>query len=142
MKGDRERFLRAGMNGYLSKPLVEADLVNLLMSNCNHYSMDDENHQDAAAESSSGQAADDFFAQAPDAEVLDLEGFYALLGGNQEVAIDLLEQFTTYAFEPFDEGEEALKANDLETARSRFHKLAGSAATICAHQLRAYSLRL
>ncbi len=36
MKGDRERFMQAGMNGYLSKPLVEADLVDLLLSNRSH----------------------------------------------------------------------------------------------------------
>jgi PAS domain S-box-containing protein len=139
MRGDRERFLQAGMNGYLSKPMVESDLIRVLMDNC-------KSHPDVGQESANGEAssevspADEFFEKAPSEEVLDIEGFYGLLGGERLIAHDLLSQFVEYGRESMQEGVDALREGDLKTARSRFHKLAGSAATICAHQVRAYFL--
>ncbi|CAA6690766.1 MULTISPECIES: ATP-binding protein [unclassified Lentimonas] len=139
MKGDRERFMQAGMNGYLSKPMVEADIVNVLLDNCS-FNTDGVASGVDALDNSERSPADEFFDKAPNEEVLDLEGFYQLLGGETEIAHQLLDQFVYYGREYAEEGVQALHDNDLETARSRFHKLAGSAATICAHQVRAYFL--
>lgn len=139
MKGDRERFLQAGMNGYLSKPIAEADLVNILMRNQSgraNLTPDDL----VARPSVEMSPADKLFHEAATLEVLAVEGFYALLGGHKEMAHELLQQFIEFSTEPIAAGYSAVKAGDFATARSRFHKLAGSAATICAHQVRAYFL--
>lgn len=141
MKGDRERFMQAGMNGYLSKPLVEADLVDLLLSNRSH-ALGESDEASAEKCECEANSADSFFKQADRAQVLDLGAFYELLSGNQEVAHDLLQQFSNYALDSFDEGQAAMAAEGLETARSRFHQLSGSAATICADQVRVYCLGL
>ncbi len=139
MKGDRERFLQAGMNGYLSKPMVESDLVRVLMDNYRSHAGDGEEVANGKARPEVSPA-DELFGKAPSEALLDVEGFYRLLGGEQLIAHELLSQFVDYARGYAQEGVEALRADDLETARSRFHKLAGSAATICAHQVRAYFL--
>ena len=139
MKGDRGRFMQAGMNGYLSKPMVETDMVNVLLGHCQP-NVDGVEGRVDEEDSPERSRADEFFDNAPSEEVMDLEGFYQLLGGEREIAHQLLDQFVYYGREYAEEGVQALRDGDLETARSRFHKLAGSAATICAHQVRAYFL--
>jgi len=139
MKGDRERFLEAGMNGYLSKPILETDLVNILLRN--KKTADPKpvvSQPEKAAEELC--PADELFSEAPTAKVLDVEDFYALLGGDHTTAHELLQQFVELSGEPLAEGIAAVERADFITARSRFHKLAGSAATIRAHQVRAYFL--
>lgn len=139
MKGDRERFLQAGMNGYLSKPMGESDLIRVLMDN--HRSHASVEERVANEGTGSGVSpADELFDKAAHEEVLNIEEFYDLLGGEQLTAHKILRQFVEYARESAQEGVEALGQHDLEIARSRFHKLAGSAATICAPQVRAYFL--
>ena len=143
IKGDRERFLRAGMNGYLSKPLAEGDLVDILLKNHSRPARAEVDTSDAADVTVSADVSDSadlFYLEAAKADVLKLNAFYAVLSGNQEIALELLEEFTGYAQEYFDEAEAAFISGSWDDARSCFHKLAGSAATVCANQVRAYCL--
>ena len=143
MKGDRERFLHAGMNGYLSKPLVEKELVELLSSERANFS-------DApAAPEASSAAAPQASEAAPeaalprqllDAEVLDLASFQQLLDGDMDIVVSILNEFIDSAEQGFDEGRAAFEAGDHATARARFHKLAGSCASVYALQLRGFAL--
>ncbi|MGB0259615.1 MAG: response regulator, partial [Coraliomargarita sp.] len=140
MKGDRERFLHAGMSGYLSKPLAEGDLVDVLLKNRSRPPCAESDAPDAPDASDASDAADVFYLEAAKADVLNLSAFYAVLSGNQEIALELLEEFTSHAQEHFDEAESAFNSGSWDDARSCFHKLAGSAATVCAYQVRAYCL--
>ncbi|MGB0415462.1 MAG: response regulator, partial [Coraliomargarita sp.] len=141
MKGDRERFLEAGMNGYLSKPLVEADLAELLV---NYRINAQEPLEDEVTDSGSvgSGSADELYGQAPDLLILDLDAFIELLDGSRSVALNLLQQFAASVDQAIFEAEAALANGDFETACSRFHQLAGTSATICAHQARAFFLSL
>ena len=147
MKGARERFIQAGMNGYLSKPLVEADLVNLLINNENvkvandlaaRPNEDGENLFMSDAEA----CANDFWEEARELPVLALLDFYDLLDGEQALAHALLLEFNDFAIDCAQEAVDGLAAGDLDLASSRFHKLGGSAATICAKQASASFLSL
>lgn len=139
MKGDRERFLQAGMNGYLSKPISDAELVTLLVNN-QREEMDDIPDMIGATPATDLSPADELFNEAAEQHVLDVEDFYDLLGGYEEMAHELLQQFVDSCGETLEVAVAGLKEGDFATARSTFHKLAGSAATIFAHQVRAYFL--
>lgn len=138
MKGDRERFMRAGMNGYLSKPLFEGELIGLLVGHLKgQNSVAPTDEQDAESGTS---FADELFLSAMDEPLLNLDSFYELIGQDREIASSLLGQFVEYAKGYAREGRLALEADDIETARSRFHKLAGSAAAVLAMRVRCYYL--
>lgn len=147
MKGARERFIQAGMDGYLSKPLVEADLVDLLMNNrevkaANDSGVESDQVCEELPEPVVPNPADEFWVEARGEPVIELQNFYALLGGEKALAHTLLLEFVDYAVGCAQEGIDGLEAGDLDIARSRFHKLGGSAATICAKQARCYFLSL
>jgi two-component system, sensor histidine kinase and response regulator len=147
MKGSRERFIEAGMNGYLSKPLVEADLVNLLIDNKN---VQMANGMAARANEdgeklfvSDAQAfANKLWEEARESPVLALQDFYDLLDGEQALAHTLLLEFSNFAIDCARQAMDGLDAGDLNLAISRFHKLGGSAATIYAKQASASFLSL
>ena len=142
MKGDRERFISAGMNGYLSKPLSEPDLVQVLMDARGGELLGGAGAAAAAAEKPAVEAspADEFYLQAAGAVTLDRDGFYALIGHDEDLVQSLLSEFIYYAKQYAQEGRDALEQGDVGTASARFHKLAGSAATVCAMKLRLYYL--
>ncbi|GEM_PF-2161243 len=147
MKGARERFIQAGMNGYLSKPLVEADLVNLLINNENVKVANDvaarANEDIEELVVPNAQAfANKLWEEARELPVLVLQEFHDLLDGEQALAHTLLLEFNDFAIDCAQEAVVGLAAGDLNLASSRFHKLAGSAATICAKQASASFLSL
>ena len=147
MKGDRERFLAAGMDGYLSKPLVEKELVDLL-ADARHKlptqeapAVVEEEHLGAMAqETVEGPQAERVFVEGDDAMVLDVESFKELLGGDMEIVSSILDEFIDSAELYYAEAKAALEVGDYDVARSRFHKLAGSSASVFASQLRVYCL--
>jgi CheY-like chemotaxis protein len=148
MKGDRERFLEAGMNGYLSKPLVERELIDLLSGVQSKVNGEEskplgEEVDSCAVTQATVEApqAERSFVEGDDVMVLDVDSFQELLGGDMEIACSILDEFIECAELYYAEAKAALEVGDYEVARSRFHKLAGSCASVFASQLRIYSLR-
>jgi HPt (histidine-containing phosphotransfer) domain-containing protein len=80
------------------------------------------------------------FVEGDDAMVLDVESFKGLLGGDMDIVCSILDEFIECAELYYTEARAALEVGDYEVARSRFHKLAGSSASVFASQLRIYSL--
>lgn len=134
MKGDRERFIAAGMNGYLSKPLLEKDILKFFRS----YIPGEEKQMDLE-----DSAEDDVLDL--DAEKLPLferERFYKLIGGNHDAAVAILSQFMDLAVQYLEDASVAFKGGDNEKALSGFHKLSGAAASVCAIRVHTISLNL
>jgi two-component system sensor histidine kinase/response regulator len=115
MKGDRERFLRAGMDAYLSKPLRPDDLLGTIEGFLGDEALPPEDVPPAVAASTST------------AEAFDPERVLAVLDGDTEVAVELVDLFLDSTRELLEELRDAVERGDGERIRRAAHSLKGSA---------------
>ncbi|WP_276479812.1 response regulator [Paraflavitalea pollutisoli] len=88
LKGDRERFLEAGMNDYLSKPFNEADLYEIIARNLTDMSPIQFDTQ-VAIESQHAEPVD-----VPTTDKLyDLALVYSIAGGDESFVLRMLQLF-------------------------------------------------
>jgi len=125
MKGDRERCLAAGMDGYVSKPIRPEMLFEAI---------------DAVLK---GRPQPD---SAPDTEartrVLHDRELLAMVGGDSDVVSELARLFLEDGPRRLEDIKAALAAGDHEAVRNAAHTLKGSAASICAARTADAALRL
>jgi PAS domain S-box-containing protein len=114
MKGDRERCLAAGMDGYLSKPID----VNLLLATVERI------NKPSAPSSETG------LASAPAAVPLDLEKALGHTGGDRRLLKELVALYRADAPVSLRKIERAVRANDAAGLRDSAHALKGSVATV------------
>jgi len=115
MKGDRERFLDVGMDGFLSKPLMRDSLTETLSEIMVSDSLQD---SPGISEMDVGDA------------ILDIESLSKAVGGDDRVLAPVLEQFEIQFRGLMDNVESAIREHDWGVAISLFHKLAGSSYAI------------
>jgi len=125
MKGDRERFLAGGMDDYLSKPLDAGQLYQVLSKH-----LASAGEQTPAPESTKT------------ADVLDAGELHDRLGGDRELARELLSVFLDEHAKISGAVDEALRAGDLKALKTSAHGLKGMAANISAGILREVSLKI
>jgi PAS domain S-box-containing protein len=106
MKGDRERFMAAGMDGYLAKPLRSADLEQAIAG--------------CLAPTRDPQVE----------EVLDADGFLARLGGNARLAVEILDLFSADSEVRMRQIREALKEHARAPLARAAHTLRGALADL------------
>jgi len=114
MKGDRERFLAAGMDGYLSKPLDRAELSALL-------------RRVAPPPPPTPERA---------AALVDMAELEQRVAGDLELAREVLALFGDECDKITRAIDEALTGNDSAALRAAAHALKGMAASISAGALR------
>ena len=120
MKGDRERCLAAGMDGYLSKP-IEPSLL--------YASLEHQVHAigPAGAAATSGAPA----ASSP----VDLERLMRRLGGDKELLMEVVRLFLDDCPVRVAAIKAAVDSRDGALIRTTAHALKGAAATLSAHKL-------
>jgi two-component system sensor histidine kinase/response regulator len=124
MKGDRERCLRAGMDGYVSKPIRPEALLGSI-------------------ESAVKLHPQQVLAPAPDGPgVLDDHDLLALVGNDVDTVSELARLFLEDGPRRLAAIESGLEAEDHEAVRIAAHTLKGSAGSICGRRTAAAAHRL
>jgi PAS domain S-box-containing protein len=126
MKGDRERFLAAGMDAYISKPINSAELFDTL---ARFFPV----REPSKALSSQAARA---------SEVLDYETALQRLGNDRELLEEVLEAFLISVPSLLQRIKAAIHAADCQLVQREAHSLKGAAAAIGANRLRETALRL
>ncbi|GAC1536470.1 MAG: hypothetical protein NVS2B9_02270 [Myxococcales bacterium] len=115
MKGDRERCLSAGMDGYVSKPIQPAVLLAAL--------------ERAVAQQPASAHEDPVLAQVE--EVLDEASLIALVSSDAKLLREVAGYFLEDSPQRLTEMRVALEAGDLSSLRTAAHTLKGSAGSLC-----------
>lgn len=122
MKGDRERCLDVGMNGYLSKPFDSAGLMNALLSVVNG----DESRKQTAARTDEKVA---------NKSSLDFKGTIARLDGNDVLLREIYRHFMRLVPTHLVKVDEAVGKSDKDMVRSEICFLRGLSLDVGANRL-------
>ena len=126
MKGDRERCLAAGMDGYTSKPIRIGELEQAI----------------AQLVSPSKPAEGPLPEETLEDHVIDREALLAGVDGNRRLLRELVCLFLADSPQRLAEIKEAVRRSDAEALRTAAHKLKGSVGNFAAKQALAAAQRL
>ncbi len=135
MKSDQEKCLNAGMDDYISKPVNQESLENVLAKWLPHKLQKVMNHQ----EEEQGQSIKIF---AEYSEALDLEVFYKLKKIFGEKFSSAIEQHTQNSHKNVKCVETAIQQGDFKTLERAAHSLKGSSAQFGAIYLSAVAVNM
>lgn len=110
MKGDRSRFLHAGMDGYIAKPIRIQEFIDVIEQTVPR-------PQEAGKEHPAKPAAQ---------EVIDWKRALATVEGDSELIFELLRIFANEAPATLEKLKAAVESNDAATIRLIAHTLKGS----------------
>ena len=127
MKGDRERCLQAGMDGYLSKPVHAPDLVEVLIHHTGH------NDPAPAPVTESAPVGGPIF---------DREQVLANLGNDEDLLAQLMVMYSEDERRLLADVEAAVAAGDAEALYGRAHALKGAVSNFCASRAQAKAQQL
>jgi len=116
LKGDKERFLEAGMNDYLSKPIEVKEVENVLKHYCNHMAT-----KDIPEEEEVLIVSDEHF---------NIEKGCKGLHVSYSILISLVKEYLANINIDKNELIQSFEKQDFEKAKSMIHKLKGSSANL------------
>lgn len=122
MKGDRERCVEVGMDGYVSKPVKPHELVAAVEDLC----AEDHEIGDGAAVEATGGAAGDA------GPAFDLEGALENAGGEPEFLCELIGVLSEQADALMAQLRQAMSDDDSEAVMRTAHTIKGAVANFCA----------
>jgi len=126
MAGDREKFLKAGMNDYIPKPVDRAELLTVIGKHL---------PADAAVRLEDGTDGLETPRDIPQPDGLDTRQGVERLGGSWELYVDILHDFCRIQKGFASEFREMVENGDFEGARNKVHALKGAAGNVSANDL-------
>jgi signal transduction histidine kinase/CheY-like chemotaxis protein/HPt (histidine-containing phosphotransfer) domain-containing protein len=127
LKGDRERCLKAGMDGYVSKPVTPLGLAEVLQ-------------RELGGGASSGEPVSK--ADPYEASPVEIEQIQEVAEGDAEFERDLIETFLLDCENQIRRLEAALSERDAEEVRIRAHTIKGSCANAGAKVMQELACRM
>ncbi|RUM65823.1 MAG: hypothetical protein DSZ05_05425 [Sulfurospirillum sp.] len=116
LKGDRERFIAAGMDEYLTKPVNKAQLLEMFTKFIDH-------HNDKDKDNDKGE------------EMIDIAQLAQKMDMDTEDAQLLMEMFMQSANDNMQKLYKAIEAGDFDTIRTEAHSIKGSAANLTLQEI-------
>jgi signal transduction histidine kinase/DNA-binding response OmpR family regulator len=127
MQGDRERFLEAGMDDYVMKPIRVEELVTAITRTPRRGAI-------APAQGPAPEEEDTTMANGPVDEAV-LQRLSESMGGDAGFVSELIEQFLADTPGLVTAARAGLESGDVEEVRRAAHTLKSNAATFGAHEL-------
>jgi PAS domain S-box-containing protein len=124
MKGDRERCLAAGMDGYLSKPIPRQELLDLLREY--------EALPGQTMEVSHPQEQDEYRPLSDEGELVDRGSLLDRLGGDSQLLSELIEIYLSQSSSLLAAAQRALQEKNARELARVAHTIKGSAANFLA----------
>ncbi|OQX96427.1 hypothetical protein B6I21_01080 [candidate division KSB1 bacterium 4572_119] len=128
MKGDRERCLAAGMDDYVSKPIIPGELASVL----DNWLGKERPGQNESADTKKSRNGNSF----------DREMLLERLGGDEEFLSEILNTFMEQIPNDLKTIKKGIRNNDWAVIELSAHTLKGSAGNICASRLAEAALNL
>jgi two-component system sensor histidine kinase/response regulator len=136
MKGDRERCLQAGMDGYISKPIDPQELFEIIEEWTKSYKHkkvfpeeDESKKGDHLAEiTTCGEPGEPTCGEP--GEPIDLESALRRFDGNKEFFRELFEEFLDYAPKQLEKLAEAIEKGDAKVVEREAHTIKGAAGNL------------
>ncbi len=136
MKKDRQRCMEAGMNDYISKPLVPDELFAAIRRQTAGIMSQGAVDSTVQPETCSLKPETRSLKPASGTWVFDKKEFLARMGGSESVCRKLLEQMPDYLRAEIEKLNAALSQNDAEKIKFHAHTIKGMVGNIAAHRLR------
>ena len=132
MKGDRERCLEAGMDGYISKPIEPQELLDAIKkwTGCSDYG-------DVAAEQETSQKD-----ALPEGAPLDIESALSRFDGDKKFFEEMLEEFLNYMPPHLKTLSQVANEGDAKGVEREAHSIKGAAANLGAKGIAELSLQV
>jgi CheY-like chemotaxis protein len=127
---DREKCLRAGMDGHITKPFRSRELFAVLREKCCNGAVAPVSEESTSALSDGA------------VPVFDRQGLLERLGGRGELIAKFIAMFRTTLETRWDGVTEAVANQDIVAIRLHAHSLKGAAANIGAERIRGISQRI
>jgi PAS domain S-box-containing protein len=133
MAGDRDRCLEAGMDDYITKPVIKDELIATLLKWSDRENTDAKNQKKQPPKTS---------AQAEPEVVFDYDSALKRYDGEAEILFELTGDFLHDSRDRIKRIEERLKYNDCENSRLEAHAIKGAASYVSAEAARAVAINL
>jgi CheY-like chemotaxis protein/HPt (histidine-containing phosphotransfer) domain-containing protein len=137
LSGKRERCLEAGMDGYLSKPIIPEDMVRTIESFLSPEAARDRSGPDADAEPAAAPVS-----SADGRPPFDLDELLKRCMGNRDFMAKILDKFAHSVGADMERLEQAVSHGDLKTAAAAAHMMKGMGANLSAEGLRQAAMEL